>query len=317
MTRAADSAKQDSDNLKRSPYYSLGRTWRAIVFAAGTQLRKIFAHNNNLLITGDGVQLFTSPDGYIWTSRTVSTWATLVIQGIAYANSLYVAVTDGGSAGSRIATSPDLGTWTIITGVGGTGAWLAIARGTSVFMIIGTAAGDTHVMTSPDGTAWTARSDPPNLTSLTHCVFGGGKFVVLGTGGTERAAATVDGITWTDTNLPAGQTYGGLCYGDNKWVAVTTGTTGKSYTSTDGLTWVEGAIPPRNWNGVMHGNGVFVAWSTSTSGIESIATSLDGITWTLQGSPYQNLNAGVYFRGFHWLISDQTGADARVLRATT
>jgi hypothetical protein len=89
--------------------------------------------------------------------------------------------------------------------------------------------------------------------------------------GTNVAATSPDGITWTSRTIPAG-TYRGLEWNGAKFVAV-----GSSVcaTSPDGITWTSQTVPLFTFYSIIWTGSLFVA-----SGDFIPITSADGITWS-------------------------------------
>lgn len=124
-----------------------------------------------------------------------------------------------------------------------------------------------------------AQATLPRAMSWRSVCYGNGKFVAVAYG-TNIAAYSTDGITWTQTAMPVDSTWQSVCYGDGKFVAVSYATGGIAAYSSDGVTWTQTAMPDAigKWKSVCYGNGKFVAISY---GIAAAAYSTDGINWTL------------------------------------
>jgi hypothetical protein len=97
---------------------------------------------------------------------------------------------------------------------------------------------------------------------------------------TNTAAYSTNGITWTQTTMPATDDWLSVTYGGDKFVAVAS-----SYNaaySTDGITWTQTTMPvSTNWRLVAYGGNKFVALVSGTfGGSTTAAYSTNGITWT-------------------------------------
>ena len=100
--------------------------------------------------------------------------------------------------------------------------------------------------------------------------------------GSNGAATSTDGITWTTGTLPSSGSWKSVTYGNNTFFAVGNGTT-TAATSTNGLTWTTRTMPASaQWRSVTFANNTFVAVA---SGSTTAATSTNGITWTLRTLP--------------------------------
>jgi hypothetical protein len=115
------------------------------------------------------------------------------------------------------------------------------------------------------------------------------------------AAWSADGITWTQSTLPATDTWGGSNHGaayafDNKIVTIGWSSKNVAYT-TDGKNWLAGtALPGTYGYSVGYANGVIVVTTTDASSNPSKtlyrATAVPG-TWTTVTLPYYALVVSV------------------------
>lgn len=112
--------------------------------------------------------------------------------------------------------------------------------------------------------------------------YGNDRYVAVGSRG--RSSYSLDGISWTEVDLPAVKDWGGVCYGSDKFVAMAITADTAAY-STDGTSWTQITMPTNtagSWRNVVYGNGTFVAipqWGVNA------AYSTDGLTWTLTTLP--------------------------------
>lgn len=118
--------------------------------------------------------------------------------------------------------------------------------------------------------------------------YGDDKFVAVGNN--RKAAYSIDGFIWHQTDMPSYQRWMKVVYGNGKFVAL-------SYLkiaySTDGITWNEVAAPSKtsgnhSWSDLAYGNGVFVITaktSTYSDPTSDYAYSTDGINWTKSNLP--------------------------------
>jgi hypothetical protein len=103
---------------------------------------------------------------------------------------------------------------------------LDIAYGNGTFVAVGE---DGAILTSPDGTTWTARNSGADIILL-GVAYGNGTFVAVGEEGTLLTSP--DGITWTARNSGAGTARNsgagsillGVTYGNGTFVVVGGGT---------------------------------------------------------------------------------------------
>ena len=160
-------------------------------------------------------------------------------------------------------------------------AWSPLA---GLFIMCGDFSSGDGILTSPDGTTWTARTDPGSAVVRTAIAESSTIIVVARHGGGFITSS--DGITWTERAHPASDklvedvawspTLGLFC-------AVTI--TGSRLTSPDGITWTNRGNPNAiaNLTSIVWSahHGVFVAQDYATGQTER---SGDGINWTAGGS---------------------------------
>lgn len=155
-------------------------------------------------------------------------------------------------------------------------------------VVFGSAAGDA-IATSPDGEAWTARTDPAADTdryaitedaALVCVARGAGGFIT-----------SPDGITWTERTHPAvSKDIRGVHYSSEQDLFVACGSSNTLLTSADGITWTD-----RTAN-----SPIAIAFRDVTYDAEAglwivvgaggVITSPDGTTWTDRTGIYTNVN---------------------------
>jgi photosystem II stability/assembly factor-like uncharacterized protein len=186
--------------------------------------------------------------------------------------------------------------WTnISTGIATTRNAQVIEYGGSLY-IIGASA--TVLVTSPDGTTWTARTS--QLTNgVFDAVYGSSLWVIVG--GNGQLSTSILGESWTSRTSGFGtDTIYGVDYSGSIYAAV--GDSGKITTSTDGTTWTARTsnFGASNIYDVVYADGKFVA----VGGDGKISTSTDGITWTSRTSNAggSTLNSVTYGNGYFLAI---------------
>lgn len=226
-------------------YSNDGITWNAtnpVGFVGG----KIVFGNGlfvNVSNSGGSGRVFTSPDGFIWTSRTAAsndTWSA-----ITYGNGLFVAVASSYTAGGGIMTSPDGITWTLRVGVGG-GGFTGVTYGAGTYVATKTGSPGTMVI-SYDGFTWSDQTT--GISSLT-VFYANGIF-------TTGKHYSTDGSTWiaaSSPNFPVKITYG------NGYFMAVTDTEIKYLYSVDGINWTADTPPnTSNFKGVAFAENTFVS----------------------------------------------------------
>jgi len=226
-------------------YSSNGITWAA-TNPAGFVGGKI-AFGNGLFVnvanSGGSGRVFTSPDGFIWTTRTAAsndTWSA-----ITYGNGLFVAVASSYTAGGGIMTSPDGITWTLRVGVGG-GGFTGVTYGKGIYVATKTGSPGTMVI-SYDGFSWSDQTT--GISSLT-VFYADGIF-------TTGKHYSFDGQTWiaaSSPNIPVKITYG------NGYFMAVTDSEIKYLYSINGINWTADTPPSiSNFKGVIFGQNTFVS----------------------------------------------------------
>lgn len=163
------------------------------------------------------------------------------------------------------------------------------------------------IFSSPDGTTWTARTEPlPQFWA--DVTYGAGLFVAVAEGSTRDAMTSPDGISWTRRALPTSLTdYSAVAYSGSMFVAVAAYGSLEAASSPTGLVWTRRVMPvSADWRGLAYGAGVFVAVAYNN---DKAATSADGITWILRTLPFSDRWSAVTFAdGLFIAIARDTGA---------
>jgi hypothetical protein len=168
----------------------------------------------------------------------------------------------------------------------------AVAFGNGMFVAVGS--GGT-ILSSPDGTNWTARPSGTNGW-FGHITYGEGVFVIAG-------MTSPDGIHWTEREKTGGK----FCNG--KFLALGSGSS--FYESLDGINWTFN--PGAGYLGasfpdIVFQNGTYVIVGANLSPefnpallVEMILTSHDGISWTqayFDNSSYNMIEGITYANGY-------------------
>jgi S-layer homology domain/IPT/TIG domain len=208
-----------------------------------------------------------TPPAFVWTHRTSGT--TKALAAVAFAHGRFVAV---GHAGT-ILLSEDGVTWTgvpsgtlaSLEGVAFDGRVVAVGFNNRTLV--------SEVLTSADGGSWSEVVSPLlGRVFLEAVMYGGGKFVAVGTNGSILTSK--DGIAWTRAVSGTVAVLRGVAYGGGRFVAVGEG--GVISTSSDGVSWTyEDSGTFASLHGIAYGSGRFVA-----VGPTAVVTSADGVHWT-------------------------------------
>lgn len=219
-----------------------------------------------------------------WTSQT-SGFGANGIFGLAFGNSIYIAVGDAGT----LYTSPDKVTWTSRTSGFGASRIYGVAFGNGLFVAVGAAG---KLFTSTDGITWTTRTSTFGATDILCVAYVNSLWIIGGASGT--LASSTNGTSWTSrTSTISGEIRGiayGVVAGVGRYVIVGGGPVGVSNvsegaTSTNGTSWTTApslAEADSCYMSAAFGQGVFVA----STFLGSISVSPDGKTYSTRPSGY-------------------------------
>jgi len=175
-----------------------------------------------------------------------------------------------------VMTSPDGETWTPRTPP--VGEWKSVAYGKDGdgdgLWVAVAGSGTKRVMTSTNGTAWTApvalAAEASEWGSVAYGkdIDGDGLWVAvaywLNEGGTHYVMTSPDGGTWAAQTAAEASGWFSVAYGDGLWVAVARSGTHQVMTSTNGIVWTARAdvvAEAGEWRSVAYENGLWVAVS--------------------------------------------------------
>lgn len=294
-----------------------GTTWVSATLPVDAEWKKI-AYGNGVFFAITNTEIAaTSNDGINWTARSslatdidilsatkdsVVDWAagtassSSVWYDIAHNGSTRYVMVGGDGTTSLASYSANGTSWTAsVMPAGGDGP-RTVAYGNSVW--VAPYSGSNDVATSSDGETFTFQSNVlPATRDWKDIVYGNGYFVTVDSGGTNSAAYSTDGTSWTAGTMNASVNWTSVAYGQvgatHYFVAVS-GTTSNSdtagYSTNNGSSWTGSTLPASDrWSSVAFGNETFVAVSgNSGSTSTNAAYSLDGgATWnsaTLPGA---------------------------------
>ncbi len=235
------------------------------------------------LAGGYNYKIYTSKDGISWSSNNV---LLKEVWGIAYNESLWIAIGNRTGSAYCILTSPDGKSWTSRVS-----PYTSSARGICWGNNLWVVGQYGRITTSPDGINWTVYGYFYSISSVNGIGWNGSLFIAVSSN--SGYLTSPDGINWTEREFPF---YGGLywraVWNGSLWVITGTGYLDSTkfciITSSDGINWTGRQSPIVTqayglaWNGYL-----FVAGGRCGE----IITSPDGINWTERESPF---NDGTY-----------------------
>ena len=122
----------------------------------------------------------------------------------------------------------------------------------------------------------------PSSEQWCSVTYGNGKFVAVANG-SNGAAYSEDGITWTITSMTKYGIWKSVTYGNGKFVTLNWNNSHEAFYSEDGINWTAATLPSSaKWYSVTYGNGKFVAVAENST---AAVYSEDGITWTATTLP--------------------------------
>jgi hypothetical protein len=245
----------------------------------------IWADSLNLFVAIGENYAMTSPDGVVWTLRTLPEANTF--SAIGWAPSLNLLVAVGATGTHRVVTSPDGITWTART-ASAANQWADLAWSPSLSLFVAVSSSAGGVMTSPDGVTWTSRT-PAAVNNWAGVAWSPSlnlfAAVCNDVGATFAVMTSPDGITWT------GRTALKTHWNDIDWSSAlglfaAISTFGEVMTSPDGIAWTVQTTPS------VATSAIGIIWSDElalfvVAGVTktSMMTSSDGITWIVGPIP--------------------------------
>lgn len=199
--------------------------------------------------------VWTSPDAITWTGRGYAVDSGAFMGSCCWSEDLGIFVVGAIDSTHVVATSPDGTTWTTRTtpwdGHSGRGEQIAWGGPPGIFVLVGSANDNSDpfhaILTSPDGTTWTARninfprfgSNGVAWNNLT------GKFWVNGFADTgfDDFTGSSDGLTWSGFTRSGGGGVGPMCEAET---LVLLG--GGQVDDYDGVTYHTQSLAPLHWS---------------------------------------------------------------------
>ena len=252
-----------------------GVVWNEVKTNEKFNLSTVIYANNQFIAAGDSGTVITSSDGVKWNEKY--TTLTFDIKSIIWGKDSYVAVGYGDLNKGIISTSNDLEKWTNTSVVG----WLNdIEFNGKQYVAIGA---DNALYSSSDAIKWkrinwTNTYPPFWLYSIEKSPKG---FLISGVSWDYKpmVLVSIDGIKWTQKNLPTNRTLFKIIWDGKKYIGVGEG--GYIAKSGDGSKWenIIGGYNVSSITGLAYSGKQLVAVGNAIEG-GSVLTSTDSITWS-------------------------------------
>lgn len=166
------------------------------------------------------------------------------------------------------------------------------------------AVGTSAVMSSTNGTAWTARTPAENNQWRSVAYSSSlGLFAAVSLDGTNRVMTSPTGVTWTARAAAEANEWMDITWSDSLalFVAVAQTGTNRVMTSTNGTAWVaRSAAEANQWQRVRFSPSLSLFVAVAYDGTHRVMTSPDGTNWTARNAAAPN-----HWYGLAW--SDSLG----------
>lgn len=235
-------------------YYGKTVAWKSIAYGGG-----------KYVVIGDkGENVLYSSDGVNWNNTTLPFIPGDSWRSVSYCNNRFIALCNGTSS---FAYSYNGTTWYKGT-LPEKDDYIAAAYGNGKYVVITSDC----VYYSTNGTSWTAATSPSRF--YNDVIFANGKFIISTS---SYVITSSNGASWTATSLPSSISNtssgsGYIAYNDSKYV-VAAYQKGLAV-STNLTSWTKTSSSTSSWNGIVSGDGYFVAYTTG-----SVTYSTDGSSW--------------------------------------
>jgi hypothetical protein len=244
--------------------------------------------------------------------------STATVSGVALSTQPVLTVED--ASGNAVTTATGYVTAAITSGSGAlVNPSALITNGVATFSgLTVTGLAGSYTLSFTDSTGGLAAMTMPGAsnTNWSSVTFGNGEFVAV-VNGSNVAAYSTNGTTWTTTTLPASQDWESVTYGNGEFVAVGYGTSGGTTVaaySTDGINWTASTMPSsQNWRSVAYGGGEFLA---VTYGANSAAYSTNGTTWTALTLPSSSDWEDLAYGNGTWVTVSYTNGYSNIAYST-
>lgn len=263
-------------------------------FAIATPVRLWSGSLWQALPVASGTDVYSSPDGKVWTLRTLP--YSQIWRGIAH-NGAGTFIAVGGTNTTQTAISTNGTTWTAGAATTSPADWGQIAYGAGTFVMVTNGTSTSTQYSTNNGTTWNLGSIGATVSKI---VFLNDRFIA----GSFRYST--DGINWD--GLTGVGTVTNFSFGNGIYLGATTSSSNTVYYSKNGVNFTAAILPVTDtWSdiGFDAPSGLFVLVASSATGV--ILTSPDCITWTQRKNYDLTAGAAAAIQGPTGLAVQQGG----------
>ncbi|MBX2989443.1 MAG: hypothetical protein KF802_16260 [Bdellovibrionaceae bacterium] len=182
-----------------------GSTWSAGGALSSSNWGSVASNGTNFCAVGMSSKIATSPTGATWTNQTApgANYRQVIWNG-----SVYCAV---GSNSNVLATSATGTSWTSLT-MPASGTWSLAAKGSLLCAVdagAGMAGSKNAAISTNNGASWSMNTNLPSTAAWSSICTDGTNFYAVANG-TDKAAISADGVTWTAKTLPSSGNWNGI-----------------------------------------------------------------------------------------------------------
>jgi hypothetical protein len=256
-----------------------GNTFQTVSLGTSFTARFQYYGGGLFVVGGTSGNLFTSPNGFTWTSRTSGFGANAIADGT-YGNGIHVVVGEVG----KLSYSTDGITWTNTTVANN---WNSVAYGNGLFVAVGSQVSGTPLWTSTNGSSWTQRAAGTGGANLDDAAYGDGLWIAI----TDTTASrSINGTSWTASASPTG---GYVDYVSPYWIVQNAGTA--KISSNGASTFTNSTLTGHSFkSGGYYAKGdaiIFASVLTSTGANSVTTTSSGSISVLFSPVSYQSITS--------------------------
>ncbi len=253
------------------------------------------------VLFGGNSEIYSSNNLGVWTAQT-NPLTSAVMQQAAAGNGVFMGI-NWGTTNTNVVYGSPTGTWATYSAGGIANG--SIAFGNGVFVVLG----DSTTAVSATGASWASGSMPG--AGYYAVAFGNGVFAAVANG-TNQAAWSTNGTSWTAVTLPFNTYWRSITFNGVAFVAAAYLNNQTAF-SLDGKTWFAGS----NYSGpsvTVPGNMIGIGGVTYVAGAGTLRISRDnGINWQNINAPI-SLSNNLLFAGQNQIIIPESAGTGVIIQ---